>query len=84
MADLQFSKQATKYLRRMPKIHARKMHSALLQIAVGNDDGLDIKWMNNLKVYRLRQGSYRAQYEFLDNRRWMVVGKIGSRGDFYK
>jgi mRNA-degrading endonuclease RelE of RelBE toxin-antitoxin system len=84
MAKLQFSKQATKYLQRMPKIHARKMHSALLQIVAGNDDGLDIKWMKSLKVYRLRQGSYRAQYEFLEDRRWMVVGKIGSRGDFYK
>lgn len=46
--------------------------------------GLDIKWMSSLCVYRLRQGNYRAQYEFLDDRFRMVVGKIGIRGDFYK
>jgi mRNA-degrading endonuclease RelE of RelBE toxin-antitoxin system len=84
MAELQYSKQATKYLRKMPKAQARKIHSALLQIAAGIDEKSDIKWLSNLKVYRMRQGNYRAQYEFLDNRRRMVVGKIGIRGDFYK
>ncbi len=68
----------------MPKTQARKMHGALLQIAAGSDEKSDIKWLSNLKVYRLRQGNYRAQYEFLDNRCRMVVGKIGIRGDFYK
>ena len=68
----------------MPKVQARKMHSALLRIAADSNERLDIKWMGNLKVYRIRQGNYRAQYEFLDNRRQMVVGKIGIRGDFYK
>jgi len=84
MAELQYSKQATKYLRKMPKAQARKIHSALLQIAAGIDEKSDIKWLSNLKVYRMRQGNYRAQYEFLDNHRRMVVGKIGIRGDFYK
>jgi mRNA-degrading endonuclease RelE of RelBE toxin-antitoxin system len=68
----------------MPKAQARKIHSALLQIAAGINEKSDIKWLSNLKVYRMRQGNYRAQYEFLDNRRRMVVGKIGIRGDFYK
>jgi len=84
MAELRYSKQATKYLLKMPRAQAGKMHSALLQIATGNDERFDIKWLSNLRVYRLRQGSYRAQYEFLDNRCRMVVGKIGIRGDFYK
>ena len=79
MAELQYSKQATKYLRKMPKAQARKIHSALLQIAAGIDEKSDIKWLSNLKVYRMRQGNYRAQYEFLDNRRRIVVGKIGFR-----
>ena len=68
----------------MPNACARKMHKALLRIAEGNDMGLDIKWMSHLCVYRLRQGNYRAQYEFLDDRFRMVVGQIGIRGDFYK
>ena len=84
MAELQYSKQATKYLQKMPKAQAGKIHGALLQIATGNGERFDIKWLSNLKVYRMRQGSYRAQYEFLDNRCRMVVGKIGIRGDFYK
>jgi len=84
MAELQYSKQAIKYLRKMPKAQARKTHNALLQIAAGIDERFDIKWMTNLKVYRMRQGNYRVQYEFLDNSHRMVVGKIGIRGDFYK
>jgi len=68
----------------MPKGHARKMHNALLKIAEGHNEGLDIKWMKNLNCYRLRLGNYRAQYEFLDAHPYMVVGKIGVRGGFYK
>ena len=84
MAELQYSKQALKYLRRMPKAHAKKMHEALSQIAEGYIAGLDIKKLNNMSVYRIRLGNYRAQFEFLENQNRMVAGKIGIRGDFYK
>ena len=84
MAELQYSKQALKYLRRMPKVHAKKMHEALSQIAEGHIAALNIRKLNYLNVYRLRLGNYRAQYELLDEKKHMVVGKVGIRGDFYK
>ena len=84
MAELQYSKQATKYLRRMPYSHARKMRQALRNIAAGRTKGLNIKLMSEQKVYRLRQGNYRAMYAFRDEGRTIMVAKVGTRGDFYK
>ena len=84
MAELHYSKQAVKYLKRMPKGYAKKMHQALKRISHDDESGLNIKWMASLNAYRLRQGNYRAQYEFLNDHERMVVGKIGIRGDFYK
>ena len=84
MAELQYSKQAIKYLRRMPSEQARKLRQALQDIAAGSHRGLNIKWMSNLNSYRLRQGRFRAMYAFRDEGNVLVVTKVGSRGDFYK
>ena len=84
MAKLQYSKQASKYLRRMPKSHAQKMRKALQDIAVGCVRGLDIKWMKNLNAFRLRLGNYRAMYAFRKEGQVLIVAKVGTRGDFYK
>ena len=84
MAKLQYSKQASKYLRRMPKSHAQKMRKALQDIAVGCVRGLDIKWMKNLNAFRLRLGNYRAMYAFRKEGQLLVVARVGTRGGFYK
>jgi mRNA interferase RelE/StbE len=84
MAKLQYSGQAIKYLRRMPKSHAQKMRQALQNIAVGCIKGLDIKWMKSLNAFRLRLGNYRAMYAFRKEGQLLVVAKVGTRGDFYK
>jgi mRNA-degrading endonuclease RelE of RelBE toxin-antitoxin system len=84
MAELKYSKQATKYLRRMQETHAKKMRNSLQNIAAGNDEGLDIKPMTSLKAYRLRQGNYRALYFYRRGGRLLIVAKVGTRGDFYK
>ena len=84
MAELQYSKQAAKYLRRMQKTHALKLRQALQAIAEGSNRGLNIKWMNSLGAYRLKQGNYRAMYAFRNDGQLVVVAKVGTRGDFYK
>jgi mRNA-degrading endonuclease RelE of RelBE toxin-antitoxin system len=84
VAELQYSKQAIKYMRRMPDKQARKTRQALQSIAAGCHKGLNIKRMNKQNAYRLRQGGIRAMYSFRDGGRVMVVAKVGSRGDFYK
>jgi len=84
MAELQYSRQATKYLQRMPKSHAQKMRQAMQDIAAGCNKGLDIKWMKSLNAFRLRLGNYRAMYAFRNEGRMLVVARVGTRGDFYK
>ena len=84
MADLQYSRQAIKYLRRMPKSHAQKMRKALQDIAAGCNRGLDVKWMMSLNAFRLRLGNYRAMYAFRKEGQLLIVAKVGTRGDFYK
>ena len=84
MAELQYSKQANIYLRRMPVKQARKIRQSLQSISVGNHKGLNIKRMNKLNAYRLRQGRFRAMYVLRDEGKVLVVAKVGSRGDFYK
>ena len=84
MAELHYSKQATKYLRRMPNSHAQKMRRALRNIAARHNKGLDIKLMSEQKAFRLRQGNYRAMYTFRNEGRTVMVVKVGTRGDFYK
>ena len=84
MAELHYSKQAIKYLRRMPYSHAQKMRLALRNIAARRNKGLDIKLMSEQKAFRLRQGNYRAMYAFRNEGRTVMVVKVGTRGDFYK
>jgi len=84
MAELQYSKQATKYLRRMPDKQARKIRQTLQGIAAGCHTGLNIKRVSTLNAFRLRQGKYRAMFVFRNEGEVLVVAKIGSRGDFYK
>jgi mRNA interferase RelE/StbE len=84
MAELRYSKQATKYLRRMQDTQAQKMRQALQSIAAGRNQGLNIKRMSNLTAFRLRQGSFRAMYAFREEGKVVVVTKVGTRGDFYK
>jgi mRNA interferase RelE/StbE len=84
VAELKYSKQASKYLRRMPREQAGKIRRALQDTAMGCHKGLDIKRMRKLNACRLRQGSFRAIYTFREEGQVLVVIKIGSRGDFYK
>lgn len=84
MAELQYSKQAIKYLRRMQRYHAQKMRQALQKVAAGSVEGLNIKQMSHPDTYRLRLGNYRAVYTFRNQRESIVVARIGIRGDFYK
>jgi len=84
MADLQYSKQASKYLARMHKSHARKMRRILQDIAAGSNKAANIKYMKNQNAYRLRLGNFRAMFVYRNDGKLIVVIKVGTRGDFYK
>ena len=81
--QVHLSRQANKYLSRMPKPKALKMAKAFQQIACGNEEGLNIKYFTNQGIYRLRQGGIRAMYELV-GKDLMLVVRIRPRGDIYK
>lgn len=80
-----YSKQALKYLRKMPKARAADIMSAVRQIDEARSlfQG-DLIKMTNSPYYRLRIGDYRVILEIDDGRLVVLVLKIGARGDVYK
>jgi mRNA interferase RelE/StbE len=80
-----YSKQALKYLRKMPKARAMDIMSAVRQI--DEDRSLfrgDLIKMTNSPYYRLRIGGYRVILDINDGKLVVLVLKIGARGDVYK
>ncbi len=80
-----YSKQALKYLRKMPRAKAEAVMSAVREI---DEDraafrGNLIK-MANSPYHRLRIGDYRAILDIDDGKLVVLVLKIGTRGDVYK
>lgn len=80
-----YSKQALKYLRKMPRARAADIMSAVRQIdeARALFQG-DLIKMTNSPYYRLRIGDYRVILDIDDGRLVVLVLKIGARGDVYK
>lgn len=80
-----YSKQALKYLRKMPKARAEDIMVAVRQIDEGKEvfQGNLIK-MTNSQYYRLRIGDYRVILDINDGELIVLVLKIGTRGDVYK
>ena len=83
--DVRYTKQAIKYLRKMPSKKATQIRDKIAQIAHGDTEGLNITAMHGEdNFYRLRVGDYRAIYEIIEDQLVLVVVKVGARGDVYK
>lgn len=83
--SITYSKQALKYLRKMPKARAADIMEAVRQI--DEERSLfqgDLIKMTNSPYYRLRIGDYRVILEMDDGKLIVLVLKIGTRGDVYK
>ncbi|MBU4524989.1 MAG: type II toxin-antitoxin system RelE/ParE family toxin [Desulfomicrobium sp.] len=82
---IMYSKQALKYLRKMPKAKAEDIMSAVRQIDEDRSafQGNLIK-MTNSPYFRLRIGDYRVILEIDDGKLIVLVMKVGTRGDVYK
>lgn len=75
--EIQYSKQAIKYLKKLHKPKREQIIAAIEQIPQGN-----IKKMQGVEgLYRLRVNDYRVI--FSGNRVILMVIKVGSRGDIY-
>ena len=82
--EIQYSKQARKYLVKLQTKKAIKITQTLEKIAEGNASGLNITTMGIENTYRVRVGDYRAIYEINNDELVLIVIKVGPRGDVYK
>jgi len=80
-----YSKQALKYLRKMPKARAEDIMVAVRRI---DEDKVvfqgNLVKMTNSPYYRLRVGDYRVILDINEGEFIVLVLKIGTRGDVYK
>lgn len=77
--EVQFSKTATKDLRKIPKLEARKLIVKLDNYAASGQG--DVKKLQGSEFYRLRSGNYRAIFEIESN---ILVVRVAHRKDIYR
>ena len=84
--EIKYSKQARKYLIKMPAKQAQLIRGKIKQIANGDTESLNIKSFSGVGagVYRLRVGGYRVVYQIIENDLVLAVIRVGARGDVYK
>jgi mRNA interferase RelE/StbE len=83
--EVTLSKDATKYLRRLPKDQADRVREKLHALAVNPDSAeLDVKRLVGMSGYRLRVGKWRVIFERHEQRLWILVVTIDARGGVYK
>ena len=84
MYTLEYSKQATRALIRMPATTAATIRAKLLELVQDPLTARNVKKLTGQLGYRLRVGDWRVLY-LLDNDRLIVyVAEIGARGGIYK
>lgn len=82
MRQIEYTKAATKGLKKLPKNIAKSFFEGFERIAADDTIGLDFIKMKNEETYRLRIGKYRAIISM--DMVILTVEKVGSRGDIYK
>ena len=84
--NIQFTKEASKVLRKLDKATARRIVQAIELLSTDPYNHPQTKQMKGYEgdFYRLRIGNFRVIYEIIDNRLLIIVVRIGPRGDVYK
>lgn len=75
--DIQYSKQAIKFLKKQDKPTRKRIVSAINLLPAGN-----VKLLQGRNGYRLRVGDYRVIFDIHGN--ILYIEKIGNRGQIYK
>lgn len=75
--DIQYSKQAVKFLKRQDKPTRKRIVNAINLLPAG-----DVKLLQGRNGYRLRVGDYRVIFDIHGN--ILYIEKIGNRGQVYK
>ena len=75
--DIQYSKQAIKFLKKQDKPTRKRIVSAINLLPAG-----DVKLLQGRNGYRLRVGDYGVIFDIHGN--ILYIEKIGNRGQIYK
>lgn len=75
--DIQYSKQAIKFLKKQDKPTRKRIVTAINFLPAG-----DVKRLQGQNGYRLRVGDYRVIFDIHGN--ILYIEKIGNRGQVYK
>ena len=85
MYKINFTKQSYKFLRRIPPDVVTRIRDRLDQIAKDPyAQYANVTKLQNRSGYRLRVGDWRVIYDVQDDELFILVLKIGSRGDIYR
>ena len=85
MYKINFTKQAYKSLRRVPRDIVDRMRERLDQIAQDPyAQSANVTKLQNRAGYRLRVGDWRVIYDLQDEELVILVLKVGPRGDVYR
>ncbi len=82
--SIEYSPDAAKALRRMPKETARLIRAKLAELAVDPYAARNVKKLTDHPGYRLRVGNWRVVYLLEDRRMVVSVVKIATRGQVYQ
>jgi len=82
---INYSKEATKSLLRMPRNTAKLIREKLEMIAADpHADHPNAKKLQGREGYRLRVGDWRVIYTIQNEQLMIIVLKVASRGEVYK
>lgn len=85
MYRLEFTKQAAKELRHMPRDVANTIRSKLEALAANPyAPNNNVKRLVERRGYRLRVGDWRVIYEIEEDRLVILVVAVGARGGIYR
>ena len=85
MYKINYSKEATKSLLRMPRNMAKLIREKLEMIAADPyADHPNAKKLQGREGYRLRVGDWRVIYTIQNEQLMIIVLKVASRGEVYK
>ena len=83
MYEVNYKKQAAKYLFKLPKNIRDSIFSALSELSLTGEHNNSIQ-LKGREGYRLRVGEYRVIYSKNETELTILVVKISARGGIYK
>lgn len=85
MFNIEYSREAAKTLRSIPRNVSNTIRSKIEQLAVDPfSPNNNIKKLTGIPGYRLRMGDWRIIYEIYDDRLVILVIAVAPRGGVYK